>query len=197
MISDNGFFGHLVEGTVSSAIVLAVPMLVLLLANHAFHALAPGDFNQVSIVRRAGVVGGTLLGGGILLAALLAGKSQGSGLLPGGNDSATVFFLRLLGSQLAWFLPARLAQAPTPALWLILAGVTVWILPAASAAVYWRGPQRIGAVTIAVLIVPFMALSLVYAFTVIIWIVHLLNVWSIAVAGLIYQHYRNSQLGHG
>jgi len=57
-------------------------MLVLLLANHAFHALAPADFNQVSIVRRAGVVGGTLLGGGILLAAILAGKSQGSGLFP-------------------------------------------------------------------------------------------------------------------
>ena len=51
MMSGTGFFGQLIEGTISSAIVLAVPILVLVLANYAFNVLAPHDFNQVSIVR--------------------------------------------------------------------------------------------------------------------------------------------------
>jgi hypothetical protein len=188
----------MVEGTVSSAVIFAVPMLVLIIANHVFHALAPVDFDQVSIVRRSGVVGGALLGGGIMLAAALGNKSQDLGaLLANSNDNGVIVFFRLLGSQLAWSIPTRLARAPAPALWLVLAGVTIWLLPAAGAAAYWRGRQRIGAVTIALLTVPFLALSLVYAFTVMVWFVHLLNVWAIAVAGLIYQRYRNAQLDHG
>jgi hypothetical protein len=41
-----------------------------------------------------------------------------------------------------------------------------------------------------------MAFSLVYATTMVVWFVHFLNIWSIAVAGLVYQRYRNSQLHH-
>src|SRR3954468_7070687 len=102
MMSGTGFFGQLIDGTISSAIILAVPILVLVLANYAFNALAPHDFNQVSIVRRAGVVGGALLGGGIVLSALLASNGAGLDLHSSGNDNATMFFLKLLGSQLAW-----------------------------------------------------------------------------------------------
>jgi hypothetical protein len=197
MISGTGFFSHMIEGTISSAVVLAAPLLVLVLANRVFKVLAPADFNQVSIIRRAGVIGGTLLGAGIVLAAALASNGKDFTLLTDSSDNWVTIFIKLLGSQLVWFRPTKLVQAPAPAFWLVLAGFVIWLLPTASAAVYWHGRQRIGAFAIAVLIVPFMALSLVYAITMVIWFVHLLNIWSIAVAGLIYQRYRNSQLGHG
>jgi hypothetical protein len=193
----DGFIDHLMAGALASAAVLAVPVLLLILANKVFHALAPADFNQVSIVRRAGVVGGVLLGAGAVLAPVLAGKGLGFGLLASSGSGGLSAFCELLGSRLAWLLPANLTHAPAPVLWLVLAGTAAWILPAGGAVAYWAGRERIGAMTIAVLIVPFMAFSLVYAVTMMVWFVHLLNIWSIAVAGLVYQRYRNSQLGHG
>ena len=105
-------------------------------------------------------------------------------------------FCELLGSRLLWLLPINLAEAPTPAFGLMLAGTVTWFLPTFSAAAYWHGRDRLGAITISALLVPFMAFSLIYAVTMVVWFVHLLNIWSIAVAGVIYQRYRNSQMGH-
>jgi hypothetical protein len=197
MLSSHGFIDHVTTGALASVAILAVPMILLIVANWVFRTLAPADFNQVSIVRRAGVIGGTLLGAAAVLAPVFSGKGLGFSVLAGSASSGMLAFCDLLGSRLAWLLPANLLHAPAPAFWLVLAGAAAWLLPTVSAARYWNGRERIGAMAIAILLVPFMAFSLVYAFTMVVWFVHLLNIWSIAVAGLIYQRYRNSQLGHG
>jgi hypothetical protein len=196
MFAGEGVLNHLIVGAIASAGILAVPMLMLILANRVFGILAPADFNQVSIVRRAGVVSGALLGIGVLLAPILSGRGLGFALLAGPAGSGLLQYCELLGSRLQWLLPINLLQAPAPTLWVLLAGVAAWALSAAGAIAYWRGRERLGAVAIAVLMVPFLAFSLVYAAAMVIWFVHLLNIWSIALAGLIYQRYRNSESGH-
>jgi biotin transporter BioY len=191
------FLGRLLDELTTSGIVLTIPIVALVLANRAFQLLAPADFNQVSILRRAGVVGGALMGAGAALAPVLAGKGLGLAMLAGATGGGVMLFGDLLGSRLIWLLPPQLWQAPVPALVLVLAGLATWAVPIISAVAYWSGRERLKALMIAIGIVPFMALSLVYATTLVVWFVHFLNIWSIAVAGLVYQRYRNSQLHHG
>jgi len=196
MFAGEGFLNHLIAGAIASATILALPMVMLILANRVFGILAPADFNQVSIVRRAGVISGTLMGAGVVLAPVLSGRGLGFALLADPTGSGLLQYCNLLGSRLQWLLPVNLVQAPSMAIWLVFAGVAIWLLSTAGAVAYWRGRERFGAVAIAVLMVPFMAFSLVYAVAMVIWFVHLLNIWSIALAGLIYQRYRNSESGH-
>src|SRR5262249_55165238 len=153
----------LIAGAIASVAILALPMLMLIAANRVFEILAPADFNQVSIVRRAGVLSGALLGAAALLAPVLSGRGFGLALLAEPGGSGLLQYCNLLGSRLQWLLPANFAQAPSLAVWLMLAGVAVWLFCGAGAIAYWRGRNRLGAVAIAVLMVPFMAFSLVYA----------------------------------
>lgn len=196
MFATNTFTGLLLDELFTSVVVLSVPVVALVVANRAFTLLAPADFNQVSILRRAGVVGGALMGAGAALAPVLAGNGFGFRVLAGATGSGLLLFSELLRSRLLWLSPAQVWEAPGPALGLVLTGLAVWAVPVVSAMLYWSGRERFKATLIAIGIVPFMAVSLVYATALVVWFVHFLNIWSIAVAGLVYQRYRNSQLHH-
>lgn len=179
--------------------ILAGFAIALLVGETIFARVRPNDFREVPIVRRCASMAGTAFALAALLAALLASRGLPVNVLaPLGEQNPNFsLFAEVFMAALRWLDPQSMINGPRIPQFLYGLGVLLSLAALALAVFFWRHTGQFKAFVTALLTIIFTAVAIMYAAVALIWLLQLLNIWFIAVAGVLFQKYRNLQLGHG
>lgn len=179
--------------------IAAILGLGFWVGDHLFLGLIPKDFKQVPIVRRAAFVGGACFAFSTLWnAAFHAGGIEFSFLAPFGDRPADfMLFWEKLMQTLSWLSPTAAFAGYNPSKVSYITGVVASVASLVAAWKYWRGAWALRAALVGLFVVAATAIAIVYVAVAVIWLLQLMNIWFIALAGVLFQKYRNLQLAHG
>lgn len=190
---------HLAGNAGAIFAVAAILGIAFWLGDHLFMGVIPKDFKQVPIVRRAAFIGGVALAFAILWnAAFHAGGIEVSFLAPFGEQEADLaLFWTTLIQTLGWMSPVAAFHGYTPAKLAYVVALGGAFVAVIMARLYWRGALAARAAFTGLFVTFATAVAIVYVAVAAVWLLQLLNIWFIALAGILFQKYRNLQLAHG
>lgn len=190
---------HLASNAGAAMMIAAILGVGFWIGDHLFLGLIPKDFKQVPIVRRAAFIGGACFAFSTLWnAAFHAGGIEFSFLAPFG-DRAPDFglFWEKLMQTLSWLSPLAVSSGYLPSKLTYATGCVATLASLVAAWFYWRGAYALRAALVGLFVAASTALAIVYVAVAVVWLLQLMNIWFIALAGVLYQKYRNLQLAHG